>query len=104
MFASLLYIMVQYMKEYIAYVVSTGSCLASLDVGIPTGLPQKFIASIKMIIMTKCGAKVNHAAYGRDSYHAKADIKEDGGGFNLHAQSRGPMPTRSNLARFKGQM
>ena len=33
MFASLLYIMVQYMKEYIAYVVSTGSCLASLDVG-----------------------------------------------------------------------
>ena len=43
--------------------------------------------------MTKCGAKVN--AYGRDSYHAKADIKEDGGGFNL--QSRGPMPTRSKM-------
>ena len=42
-----------------------------------------------MIIMTKCGAKVN--AYRRDSYHAKADIKEGGGGFNLQS----PGPTRS---------
>ena len=39
--------------------------------------------------MTKCGAKVD--AYRSDSYHAKADIKEGGGGFNLQY----PGPTRS---------
>ena len=47
------------------------------------GCRKNLLLPLKMIIMTKCGAMVN--AYRRDSYHAKADIKEGGGGFNLQS-------------------